>query len=430
MNWQTIVSPEGAAMSEPIKTLLGPSDRNFLFLQGHPSKFWSCLRDTLVARGASVQKVHFCLGDLLYWHRPGATSFSGRFADWDDWLTDYIERNAITDIVYYADRFPYHVRAREIGEKLGLGCWCIEFGYLRPDWLTLERGGMGRYSTFDRTPEALEEMAKHGVRPDSRPQFPYGFSDEAINEVSFNLANVFGRPLFPRFNSDRVYWPILDYLSWLPKLALARWTERRAQAIEEELLTSGAEFNLVVMQLETDYQIRDSSDYRSLDEFLTEVCSSFARFAPGDRHLLIKLHPLDSGLERWFSRCRKVMRQHGLTERAYVIRGGNLQKLLMGSRGAITVNSTVGLHAVRAGVPAIACGDAVYDVPGLTHQDGLDTFWTQAAPVDEESLDQFLKAISTIQVRGSFFHKDGRKAAAEEMAQRLLRENLGAKGSL
>ena len=40
------------------------------------------------------------------------------------------------------------------------------------------------------------------------------------------------------------------------------------------------------------------------------------------------------------------------------------------------------VQALERQVPLIALGDAHYDQPGLTFQDGLDRFWTEAVPPD------------------------------------------------
>jgi capsular polysaccharide export protein len=42
------------------------------------------------------------------------------------------------------------------------------------------------------------------------------------------------------------------------------------------------------------------------------------------------------------------------------------------------VNSTAGLSAVGEGVPVKVCGEAIYDIQGLTFQGALDAFWPHA----------------------------------------------------
>jgi capsular polysaccharide export protein len=88
----------------------------------------------------------------------------------------------------------------------------------------------------------------------------------------------------------------------------------------------------------------------------------------------------------------------------------------------VLANSTVGLHAARAGVPTIALGEAVYDIPGITHQGGIDSFWTTPEPVDARLERLMVRAMAAeIQVRGSFYDKAGQKAAIAEIVDRLTR---------
>ena len=95
------------------------------------------------------------------------------------------------------------------------------------------------------------------------------------------------------------------------------------------------------------FQIRCSSPYGHLSEFLEEVFTSFAKFAPASRQLIVKIHPLDNGLERWFSKIPKLAQGAGIQERVHIVRGGDLGAFLHYSKGVVLVNSTVGLHALR-----------------------------------------------------------------------------------
>ena len=173
------------------------------------------------------------------------------------------------------------------------------------------------------------------------------------------------------------------------------------------------------MQMRDDYQVRASSPYLGLDDFLRDVFVSFADTAPPDRHLVIKLHPLESGLPRWMSRIPKLARRYGIVGRVHVIRGGDLGTLIRQSHGVVLVNSTVGLHALAAGTPVCVMGTAVYDLPGLTHQRGLDQFWTKPDSVDGAFFKTFRRALASIQVKGSFFDSSGRRLAIETICARF-----------
>ena len=74
---------------------------------------------------------------------------------------------------------------------------------------------------------------------------------------------------------------------------------------------------------------------------------------------------------------------------------------------------------------------ALFDIPGRTHQGPLDTFWKDPTPPDTELMKAFIKAIAaTIQIKGNFFDKEGRRAAVEEMARRILADEVNRHGAL
>ncbi|MEL6768494.1 MAG: hypothetical protein AAFP17_15035, partial [Pseudomonadota bacterium] len=191
-----------------------PPHRTVLFLQGPASTLWTELADRFAARGHAVHRVNFTLGDWLFWHRPGAINYRGSLTNWESWLETLLRREGVTDIVYFADRLPYHQVAARLAARLGLRAWAVENGYLRPDWLTLEPVAMGRHSAFTRCPETIGRLAEGRPLPSFARRYPVPFRVEATNEVLFNLAHIFGRPFFPRYVSDKAVAPALEYLGW------------------------------------------------------------------------------------------------------------------------------------------------------------------------------------------------------------------------
>lgn len=394
-----------------------------LFLQGHPSFFWRDLARALADDGHRILKVNFCLSDHFFWRLRGAKSYRGTLKKWPEWLTDFCKREGVSDILYFADQFPYHRIARDVADNLNMQSWACEFGYLRPDWLTLEHGGMGAASSFPRDPEKILALAERMPEPDMKMRWSHPFVTEACYDICNNIFPIIGRPLYPFYHSDRMVWPPLEYLSWLSRLLRGRHEKRTASELEVRLAESGENFNLVAMQKRDDYQIRASSHYVGLEDFLSEVFQSFVQHAPKKRRLLIKLHPLESDLPRWQKRIPKLARKYGIADRTDVIRGGNLNRLIEMSDGVILVNSTVGPHALALNTPVCALGTAIYDLPGLTHQSGLDTFWTTPDPVDRDFFHAFRRALMSIQVKGSFFCPDGRKEAIAEICRRFRKND-------
>ena len=399
-----------------------------LFLQGPPTGFWHRLADAFAARGCDVLRVNLCMADALFWRRKGAFNYRGTLADWPAWLRAFIREHGVTDILYYADQLPYHRKARELAEAANVRPWAMEFGYLRPDWLTLEAGGMGIESSWPRDPATLRELAKDAPSPDMTTQYPMGFAEEALGEVGFNLAMVFGRPFFPHYVHDKYQHPVADYLFWYLEGARTLFRRGRMRRIMERATAKdGAAYHLVAMQLQSDYQVRASTTYDHLEQMLDEITASFAANAPADDRLIIKLHPLDNGSENWPRRIAALVKRYGLSGRVDVLKGGDLAALLNHAKGVVLANSTVGLHALQAGIPVKTLGAAVYDVPGLTHQGPLDTFWANAEPVNPVLCDELVRALAKhIQIKGSFYNAAGQAAAIGEVVDRLISTHAGA----
>jgi capsular polysaccharide export protein len=401
--------------------------RTVLFLQGPPSTFWSQLADAVEARGAGVRRVNLCLADRLFWRRRDGVSYRGPLSAWRAWLTGFVRAEGVTDILYYADRLPYHRIAAEVARAEGIGAHATEFGYLRPDWITLEREGTGAFSHFTDDPAALRADAP---APDFTVRYPHPFAAEAAGEVIFGLSMTFGRPLYPFYAADRRYPPLFDYACWLLRLARARGAARRAASAQARLLDGSAPFFLLALQLQSDYQLRACAPYRHQSDMIAETVADFAAHAPADARLGVKLHPLDNGWENWPAAVASAAAAAGVADRVETVEGGDLGPLVQAARGVVVINSTVGIHALRARKPVRALGPAVYDIEGLTDRRPLADFWNDPAPPDRARLRAFLATLAEeIQIKGSYYDPAGRRVAAEAMADRLAGGTVGPRGA-
>ncbi|GHB41127.1 capsular polysaccharide biosynthesis protein [Pseudovibrio japonicus] len=404
--------------------------RTILILQSHPSAFCRGLVKAFETQGARCVIVNFSLSDWYFRVGLGAKNYWGRLKSWRSSLEKLIDENAITDILYYSDRRPYHRIAHDVAMKRGINTFAYEFGYMRPDWITLERGGMGVYSHYPTDPEQIKQGAAELPPLEPAGRFPHAFLQEATNEVICNLIPVFFPYLFPFYQRDRYYHPFQDYFSYIPRLIRQKRLGCEAEDVIERLVEEQANYFVVPMQMQGDYQIRHHSPYKHLSTFIREIYSTFTRSASTDSKLVFKLHPFDNNVEDWPNVIRSIAADFGCLERTLIIDGGDLNKLLKHSQGCVLVNSTVGMEALKIGVPVKAMGIAVYDIAGLTDQRSLEDFWKDPVQPDADLYHDLEKLMGhTIQVRGSFFNREGRKIAAEEFVQRILNNRVNGHGA-
>jgi capsular polysaccharide export protein len=397
------------------------SPRTFLFLQGLASPFFAELARTLQARGHRVRRINISLGDELFWRLP-ATNYRGSLSNWRGFLASYLANETVTDIVLFGDCRPYHRVAISLAAHRRIQVHVCEEGYIRPNWITVERGGVNGYSSLPRHPDAIRAMAADLPDP-VEAQFGGSFARRAAWDVSYNIANMLGRPVYMGYRRHRPNHVLVEYAGWLKRLTRRKRTVAHAEAEAGKALAHPGGFYLVPLQLDSDYQIRVHSQYAVLGEFLEEVFASFAKHAPREPELLVKVHPLDNGLIDRTTQVMELASKHGIAGRVRCIEGGHLPTLLERTLGVVVVNSTVGLTAIEVGRPTIALGTSIYDVRGLAFQNGLDRFWTELTPPEPDLVAAFRKlVIHRTQVNGGFFCKTGVGLAVKNTAERLEAE--------
>lgn len=407
-----------------------PTPRVFLFLMGPSTPFWRELSLAFEAAGHRTVKVCFSLGDWLYWRRRGAQHFRGRLAQWPDFLAELIAREGVTDILLYADQQPYHRAASAVARAKGIPVVSIENGYLRPDWITVERDGMGVNSHFPNDPAIIRAIAAEVGEPDLKVRYRHGFWTEMFHEGAYQMMTYFWRVLYPFYRTGKYYDPLLELIVGIPKLVKLKASEADATRLVTDRLAGGDPFFVVALQLQGDYQIRSNSPYHHIREMIAEVIQSFAKHAPAGTRLIVKQHPHDNGWENWSHLVRHLARHWGIDERIDFIDGGDLGALLKQAKGCVMINSTVGLFSIRQGCPTKILGVAIYDMPGLTHQGALDSFWVAPEPVDTGLAQDFVRALAaTIQVKGDFYDPEGRKAAIGAITRRVLENRVNEPGA-
>jgi len=411
----------------PRDTTLPPEDeapppgRRFLFLQGPISPFFAEVAIGLVARGQAVHRINLSLGDRLFWNgvagAPPSVDYTGREKDWPGYIARFLDQHRITDIVLLGEQRGCHQVAIEAAHRRGIAVTVTDFGYFRPDWITLERDGMGGASRFPRQPEAIRALAASLPPADLTERLKDDFGRQARWDVAYHVANLLPWP-FPHYRSHQLHHPLATYVGILRRL-LRRRAEREEGARVLHRIGDDPRW-VFAMQMETDFSIRAYSRYEDMDTPVAETVRSFAEHAPADGHLIVKVHPLDPCLKRWSRRIPAIAEAAGVAQRVYVAHHGALDAMLTGARGLVTVNSTVGLRAVMLNCPAKALGQAVWDVPGLAHQGPLDAFWTEGAVPEPGLRDAFLAALqATTQLRGVFYGEAGRALAVAETVERL-----------
>ncbi len=393
--------------------------RHFVLLQGPTNFLFAQVARGLRDLGHSVHRINVCLGDRLFWRGPGAVAYRGRREDWPAFIARFFEEHGTTDLVLLGEKREHHREAIAAARQRGIAVTVTDFGYLRPDWIIVERDGLNGDSRFPRDPETILRMAQSLPPIDRRVLFVHRGVNQALWDMAFHLSSAMFPFTYPHFRRHTLRHPIPNYVATGLRLARGGIEARAARRVWQAVLP-GAPYYVFAMQMEDDYSLRGYSCYPDLDTAMREAVASFAQHAPPGSNLVFKVHPLDPGLKRWRRRIARMATAAGAGDRVHFLDGGELDALVLGSAGVVTVNSTAGLRAIELGRPTIALGETIYRVPGLAFLGALDAFWTQARIPDPKLADAALRLMGAmLHVRGSMYDAGGIDAAASGMVYRL-----------
>jgi capsular polysaccharide export protein len=353
--------------------MMARQDRAFVFLQGPPGPFFRLLGEEMTRQGLTVHRINVSGGDRLDWP-DGAVNFRGRYSEWPVFFDKFLRENRITDLLVYGDCRPYHLAAHGVAALRNVRTHVLEEGYLRPHWMTLEPEGVNARSTLSRDKNwFFKEARLLPPEPDLAP-VTASFRRRARDSYWYYHHVFTGRLAYPHYRSHRSTPILKEGFGWLWKF----WRERNAAREADNVLRQleGKPMVVLPLQLSGDYQIRAHSPFPDMQSAASYVIESFAAYAPSEMHLLLKAHPMDCSFFNWPRFVRQHAKRLGLERRLHFVDGGDLDRMAREARGLVCVNSTSATLALANDTPVCTLGDAIYDLPGLTHQRHLDTFWS------------------------------------------------------
>ena len=378
-------------------------DKRVLMLQGPIGPFFNRLAKDLEWAGAKVCKINFNGGDWLFAPR-GSINFRGAMEDWPAFFEQTLIERKIDVVLLFGDCRPIHSVAHEIAASRGLEIGVFEEGYVRPDYITLERFGVNAHSRIPRTPVFYLNMPK--ATPPATMSVGNTFRHTILWAMLYYASSAALSPLFRHYQHHRPL-TVLEAFPWLRSAWRKAAYRRKEIGVQGKLITKFTkEYFLVPLQVHNDAQVHVHSDFGSVEAFIEQVMESFARHAPHETLLVIKHHPMDRGYHDHSRLIDSLAKRLGIRSRVNYIHDQHLPTLLDHARGVVVVNSTVGLSALHHGTPLKVCGKAIYDMKGLTFQGSLDDFWVQAIhqQVDMDLYHCFRNYLIThTQLNGNFY---------------------------
>ncbi|MFK7754858.1 MAG: capsule biosynthesis protein [Sedimentitalea sp.] len=400
------------------------TSRVFLFLQGPHGPFFNGLGRMLRAAGATVWRVGFNAGDRAFWFHPKSfIPYRGTVEDWPDTFCDLIDERKVTDIVLYGDTRPVHARAVALARNAGLRVHVFEEGYMRPYWVTYERGGSNGHSRL--MDMSLGDMQTALAQSDMEAPLPPAHWGDMRHHVFYGALYhwfvLFRNRAFRHFRPHRAQSVAREFGLYARRLMLMPLHMLERSWATLRIRNGGFPYHLALLQLEHDSSFQQHSPFSTMTEFLSEIVTGFAAGAPRHHHLVVKAHPLEDGRVPLRRELARLARQHGLQDRVHYVRGGKLAQLLNDARSAVTVNSTAGQQVLWRGIPLKVFGRAVYAKPEFVSDQPLEAFFAGAARPDARAYKDYRRyLLETSQVPGGFYSTSGRRQLLRQVVDMML----------
>ncbi|EWH10284.1 capsule polysacchride export protein KpsS [Catenovulum agarivorans DS-2] len=381
---------------------------NILFLQGPLGPFFGKLAKHLSKLGNTTYKINFNGGDAIFSNADHVFNYRGSLKSWQRYLSMFVRRNNIHAIVVYGDCRSYHSIAKEICNTFNIEFWAFEEGYVRPNHITLEKGGVNANSPLNISTVAHAQATLAQTHELARiPEHSFGqtFFHRLFYGVSYYCARGMSRIWLYNDGHHREYTN-LDELRYWAFSIYRKWKYKLLQSnLDKWIVDNWAnQYFFVPLQVHCDSQIHSHSDYQDVKEFIRRVMVSFAKHAPKDKKLVFKHHPMDRGFRHYGKLIRRIAAKLDIQQRVVYGHELHLPTMLKNCCGTVTINSTVGLSSLHHSKPTKVMGRANYNVEGLTSQYPLNFFWESPCPPNPRFFAKFKQALKAhTQINGSFY---------------------------
>jgi capsule polysaccharide modification protein KpsS len=368
--------------------------------------YFARLAEDLRRGGATTTKVNFNAGDALFYRGSDVISFRDRMELWPARARELMVERQIDAVFIFGDQRPIHIPAIKIARELGIAVWVFEEGYLRPNYVTVERDGVNGNSTMPRDPDYYRAAVSR--LPAMPPVTPVGNTIQAhtLWTALHSVAKTFGWFRYPHYKHHRnVNSFFAAFVYTRGALRKLRYNVTERGVVERVIAENDRKFFVLPLQVYCDAQL-GHSDFADMTDMIAEVVATFATAAPADAVLVVKHHPQDVPFRDYRSFLAELAEKHALGDRLVYIHDTHLPTLLEHARGVVTMNSTVGPSALYHDAPVKVLGRAIYDIPGITFQGSLAEFFVDPGTVDHELFEAFCKWLRVCnQVNGSFYRR-------------------------
>ncbi len=388
-----------------MNTIGNIKNKNILFLQGPMGSFFKKIDNLFRENGAVTHKIGFNAGDYFFSNHDNYIAYKDTREEYKNFIIKFLKNKRIDKIFLFGDCRFYQRISINVALDLSVNVYVFEEGYIRPNYITMEKYGVNDFSHIPRNSDFYDKLKLYEIEE------PLDANYNQLNMVLssstyYFLSNIFHYK-YPNYIHHRDFSALKELFygvrSLIRKNIYSINEKKYLNIIQNELSNK---YFFVPLQTYNDFQILEHSGYGSIEKFIIEVLESFSKYLSQD-YLVFKHHPVDRGRVNYKKFIINQAEVLGIKDRVLVFHDVHLPTCLKNAKGTITINSTVGLSSLYHNTPTITLGNSIYDIDNLTCKNmQLDNFWSEYKTPKMELLQKYrLFIIENTQLNGSFYGK-------------------------
>ena len=380
--------------------------KRVLFLQGPMGGFFKRLDHQFRSDGAITYKIGLNAGDQFFSNGDNYTPYRGDVEGWHGFISRFLVDKKIDKIFLFGDCRIYQRIAIGTANEAGVEVFVFEEGYIRPDYVTLEKFGVNDYSHISREKAFYDQLDLNELEEPSPLPTHFSLFRMVMNAIVYYLASNLLFLAYPHYRHHRDFSSLKEAFFGIRNF-VRKYYYLFKERYYPDLITGklSKKYFFVPLQTYNDFQILQHSEYLSVEKFIIEVLESFAKNAPKDTYLIFKHHPVDRGRKNYADFIFNQAELFGIKKRVLLFHDVHLPTCLKNAIGTVTISSTVGLSSLYHQIPTITLGNSIYDIEGITCKDcHLDDFWQAPKLPDKLLFEKYRRyLIHTTQLNGSFY---------------------------
>jgi len=355
-----------------------------------------------------VFHIGFNKGDEFYSVKNNYHAYKDGQNNWTSYFEKFVQSNSIDIVFLFGDCRFYHQQVIDIARNLGVMVYVFEEGYIRPNYLTVEKYGVNANSALPREKGFYESLNLNDFKnlEENVANLGNSYPNMALQAMIYYFVSSVFKEQYPQYKHHRNFSVMKQAFVGLRSFVRKfKYLLTEANVINQISGDLSQKYYFVPLQTRDDFQLKIHSDFDSIEVFIKHVLLSFSKNAPKDKSIVIKHHPMDRGRIDYSKFIADLSQELNIANRVKVVHDVHLPTLLKNAIGTITINSTVGLSSLYHETPVICLGRAMYDIEGLTAKDvDLDGFWSLDLQVNKDLYKKFrVYLVKNTQVNMSFY---------------------------